>query len=215
MAAAQLTLLWAVCLLPGPLALPLPPDAANMSQLQRKQAQDYLEKFYSGDSKTKEISSLAAKLKEMQNFFGLPLTGKLNPHIMEIMQKPRCGVPDVLKYSLFPNKLKWLSKDITYRIVSYTSDLSRRTVDKIVEKAFSMWHEQIPLNFRRVRMGPADIIISFETKDHGDGSPFDGPGNAVAHAFGPGPGLGGDVHFDNDEYWTVSNEIGPERNNYG
>ncbi|KAM5245965.1 matrilysin [Ctenodactylus gundi] len=203
----HLALLWAaVCLLPGASALPLPQEAGDVTELQWKQAQDYLKQFYVRDSKI--ASSFKDKLEEMQKFFHLPITGKLNSRIIEIMRKPRCGIPDVAEYSLFQEKPKWNSKVVTYRIVSYTTDLPRITVDQIVEKALSMWSQEIPLHFKRVRLGIADIMIGFARGAHGDFNPFDGPGNVLAHAFPPGPGIGGDAHFDNDERWTRGNNLG-------
>ena len=38
--------------------------------------------------------------------------------------------------------------------------------------------------------------------DNGDGFPFHGPRGVFAHGFYPGPGVGGDLHFDADENWT-------------
>ncbi|XP_024430378.3 matrilysin [Desmodus rotundus] len=204
----QLAVLCAVCLLPCSLALPLPPEAGGVSEPQWEQAQNYLKRFYPYDSKTRDANSLEAKLKEMQKFFHLPITGILNSHIIKIMQKPRCGMPDVAEYSLFPNSRKWTSEVVTYRIVSYTRDLPQFKVNQLVAKAFEMWSREIPLHFKKIRWGIADIMIGFARGAHGDAYPFDGPGNTLAHAFLPGPGLGGDAHFDEDERWTDGSSLG-------
>ncbi|KAM9221759.1 matrilysin [Dugong dugon] len=203
-----LAVLGAVCLLHSSLALPLPREAGGMSEQQWKQAQNYLKRFYSRDTKARDDNSIKVKLKKMQKFFGLPVTGILSSHVTEIMQKPRCGVPDVLEYSLFPKSPKWTSKVVTYRVLSYTQDLPRATVDSLVAKALNMWSKEIPLSFKRVSWGTADIRIGFARGAHGDYNPFDGPGNILAHAFAPGPDLGGDAHFDEDESWTDGGKIG-------
>ncbi|XP_020851804.1 matrilysin [Phascolarctos cinereus] len=189
------------------LAFPLPREAGKMNDQQWGKAQEYLKNFYSYDPEAR-INNLEDKIKEMQKFFGLPQTGILNTNTMEIIQKPRCGVPDVGEYSFFPERPKWLSKVVTYRVVSYTEDMPRSTVDHLVEKALDMWSKASTLTFKKVRNGNADIIIGFARGVHGDFSPFDGPGGILAHAFAPGTGIGGDAHFDNDEQWSDGSKIG-------
>ncbi|KAF3847945.1 hypothetical protein F7725_020973 [Dissostichus mawsoni] len=88
------------------------------------------------------------------------------------------------------------------RITQYTPDLTQSHVDSTIAQAFQLYSDVIPLNFKQVYSGNADIMILF--KDHGDFYPFDGAGGVLAHANSPGWGQGGDTHFDDDETWTLS-----------
>ncbi|GMI78433.1 hypothetical protein like AT1G24140 [Hibiscus trionum] len=71
-----------------------------------------------------------------------------------------------------------------------------------VSRAFQTWAENTQFRFSRTEdYANADITISFESGDHGDGSPFDGPNGALAHAFPP---TNGRFHYDADEPWSVA-----------
>lgn len=58
---------------------------------------------------------IVEKLKEMQQFFGLKVTGQPNEETLEMMQRPRCGVPDHGDFTLTPGNPKWKQNDLTYR----------------------------------------------------------------------------------------------------
>ncbi|NXV77460.1 MMP13 Collagenase, partial [Atlantisia rogersi] len=190
------------------LTIPIPlEDSHEFTEKDLQFAERYLRTHYDlrpnpAGIMRKSANTVASKLREMQAFFGLKVTGKLDEETYELMQKPRCGVPDVGEYNFFPRKLKWSKTNLTYRIMNYTSDLRRAEVDRAFKKAFKVWSDVTPLNFTRIRSGIADIMISFGTKEHGDFYPFDGPSGLLAHAFPPGPDYGGDAHFDDDESWS-------------
>ncbi|KAF6333572.1 matrix metallopeptidase 10 [Rhinolophus ferrumequinum] len=170
--------------------------------------QHYLENYYNLEKDVKvfariqDSSPVVRKMQEMQKFLGLKVTGKLNSDTLEVMQKPRCGVPDVGHFNTFPGMPRWRKTHLTYRIVDYTLDLPRDDVDSAIEKAVKVWEKVTPLTISRIYEGEADIMITFAVRDHGDFYPFDGPGMVLAHAYPPGPGIHGDAHFDDDEQWT-------------
>lgn len=84
---------------------------------------------------------------------------------------------------------------------------STGTVRRVLHEALNVWAKNSKLTFREVREGDdADILISFVRRNHGDGHPFEGPGGVLAHAFYPGPGIGGDAHFDDEETWLIDKE---------
>ncbi len=83
--------------------------------------QHYLNKFYGCPEDRCNLMVLKDTLKKMQKFFALRETGEIDQKTVEIMKKPRCGVPDVANYNFFHRKPKWGQKDVTYRCV-FTSD---------------------------------------------------------------------------------------------
>ncbi|XP_046926382.1 stromelysin-1-like [Lynx rufus] len=176
---------------------------SNMDLLQQ-----YLENYYDLAKDVKQFvrrrdsGPVVKKIREMQKFLGLEVTGKLDPDTLAMIRKPRCGVPDVGQFTTFPGLPKWRKTHLTYRIVNYTLDLPREAVDSAFEKALKAWEEVTPLTFSKIYEGEADIMIFFAVREHGDFIPFDGPGNILGHAYAPGPGINGDAHFDDDEQWT-------------
>ncbi|XP_028746815.1 stromelysin-2 [Peromyscus leucopus] len=194
--------------LPISSAYPLP-GAVSKDHPSMEFAQQYLEKYYNFEKNVEQVfrrkdsSPVVKKIQEMQKFLGLEMTGKLDSSTMDVMLKPRCGVPDVGGFTTFPGSPKWRKNHLTYRIVDYTPDLPKESVDSAIEKALKVWEEVTPLTFSRLSEGEADIMISFAVGEHGDFYPFDGPGQSLAHAYPPGPGFYGDAHFDDDEKWTL------------
>ncbi|XP_033833677.2 collagenase 3 [Periophthalmus magnuspinnatus] len=141
------------------------------------------------------------KIKEMQKFFGLPPSGELNRDTLAVMKKPRCGLSDV---EPFGETVRWTKSKISYRIVGKKLPIPSSQVRKVFREAWKVWSSVTPMHFQKRRRREADIVISFYKGDHEDGSPFDGKQGILAHAFLPGSGIGGDVHFDADEDWTTN-----------
>lgn len=167
---------------------------------------------------------LSSAIKDMQHFYGLEVTGRMEAATMRAMKLPRCGVPDRFEEASEGNVRrkrfaltghKWDKDKINYSIQNHSPKVSREQSYEAIQSAFRVWKKVVPLDFEEISYsdiknsseGP-DIILLFATGYHGDMSLFDGEGGSLAHAFFPGPGMGGDIHFDMDEPWTLNQQEG-------
>ncbi|XP_034032826.1 matrix metalloproteinase-15-like [Thalassophryne amazonica] len=168
---------------------------------------------------------LSKAISDMQRFYGLEVTGQMDAATVAAMRRPRCGLPDKIaeegdsgvrkkRYTLTGQQ--WDKDHITYSIINQhipTTLGEERTYDAL-RKAFDVWRQATPLTFEEKpaentnssHTEPVDILLLFASGFHGDMSLFDGEGGSLAHAFYPGPGIGGDTHFDSDEPWTLDNQ---------
>ncbi len=102
----------------------------------------------------------------------------------------------------------WGRSNITFSFQNGTADIANNDERIAVRQAFQIWADYANLTFTEVSSN-GDIVISWATGDHGDGNPFAGVNGVLAHAFFPPPNGGsiaGDVHFDDDETWTLAEQ---------
>uniref|UniRef100_M3ZVV8 Matrix metallopeptidase 16 n=1 Tax=Xiphophorus maculatus TaxID=8083 RepID=M3ZVV8_XIPMA len=179
----------------------------------------YLPHTEPGMSVLRSAKTMQSAIAAMQRIYGLNVTGTLDETTKEWMQRPRCGVPDKIKSATRSRRRryaltgqKWQRTHITYSIKNITPKVGARETHDAIRRAFDVWQGVTPLRFEAVPYSAletgrrdVDITIIFASGFHGDSSPFDGEGGFLAHAYFPGPGIGGDTHFDSDEPWTLGN----------
>lgn len=153
---------------------------------------------------------LELAIKAYQTYFKLTVNGILDANTVAKLSQPRCGVPDhfakktqikipvtASHYTFFDGKPTWppTKRLLTY---SFPPDI-RPDVNESILDASNMWANVSPFKFSFIPdYDKADVKISFQYLDHGDGYPFDGEGGIVAHAFSPPDGR---LHFDEDDRW--------------
>ncbi|XP_038891009.1 metalloendoproteinase 2-MMP-like [Benincasa hispida] len=169
---------------------------------------------------------LESAIKTYQINYNLKATGTLDNTTLAQILKSRCGVADIINgktrmksgtkvvnqhrkisgpfhevshFAFFEGSLKWpdSKSHLTYGFLPKTPS---KAVDP-VSRAFRTWAANTHFSFSQESdYESADIKISFERGDHGDGSPFDSVGGVLAHAFAPTDGR---LHFDAVEHWAI------------
>lgn len=87
-----------------------------------------------------------------------------------------------------------------------------------LRNAFDIWREAcIGVDFQHT-YDPvnADLTVKFSKGHHQCVFPHDGPGMSMGHAFYPyaNKGLAGDIHFDDDEIFTLKSTNGDSGINF-
>jgi len=195
------------------------PEVDALHYLQRY---GYMNQSLNSNSNLIAEDSFHEAVVTFQRFAGIPETGTIDQQTMRYMQMPRCGNKDLGKGAESGRKRrrkrrkrryalqgsKWRRQELTYRISQYPTRFlaKKHEVDQQIERAFRLWSQVAPIDFVVKKEGRVHIDIRFASGEHGDGDPFDGPGNTLAHAYFPQ--YGGDAHFDDLEYWTVDSYAG-------
>jgi hypothetical protein len=156
-----------------------------------------------------ERQKMVKAIKRFQAFSALPATGRVNKLTLQETEKPRCGFPDLtlgefVRFSIAPPR--WQTTNITYGFRNFTPQLPAPVIRNAVSAAFNVWKQAFPpFIFREISIDDNPlIVILFITGAHGDGFDFRGADGDLAHAFLPNsPLLPGDIHFDNEESWSV------------
>jgi hypothetical protein len=118
----------------------------------------------------------------------------------------------IINSSNFVTRGSWGRSNITFSFANGTNDIANDDERIAIRQAFQIWADYGSLNFTEVTSN-ADIEISWQVGVHGDGTPLDGTNGVLAHAFFPPPNgsgtIAGDIHFDDDETWTLADRPTP------
>lgn len=99
---------------------------------------------------------------------------------------------------------RWDRLDLTWCFRNAPTTLDPAATRAAWLAAIALWTDETYLDFtERPDCANVDIEVLWDTGEHGDGFPFDGPNATLAHAFYPPPNINaGDVHFCDAEIWT-------------
>lgn len=153
-----------------------------------------------------------AALVRLQEFFGLKPTGTVTKETLELMNEPRCGLPDVPVSAavgeLAEVGVKWPTTNLRWGLGALTSDITAAQVRSSMQIGLGLWSAVTPLTFTEASFASnPEIRIYFGGTNHPP-CPATFGATTLAHAFYPPPNngdLAGDAHFNDGYTWSVSN----------
>ena len=157
-------------------------------------------------------------IQEFQSIMCVAPTGTLDLATADALERPRCGLSDAHFFDGRSPGANYVLRGCSYPKVSFTHRFANSTPDifgdaerTAIQTAFQTWADALcDVSFVEAS-GVTDFVSGWFTGDHGDGAPFDGPGNVLAHAFYPPPcggSFAGHMHFDEGENWSLTGSGG-------
>lgn len=98
-------------------------------------------------------------IRRYQRFYGLKVDGIVGPITKDLLEKPRCGVPDIpvnlagtTQFAPFVLRgCKYNVNQLTYAFLNSTADLPGGREREIVRQAFDTWANVANLSFTEVQ----------------------------------------------------------------
>ncbi|EGT35648.1 CBN-ZMP-1 protein [Caenorhabditis brenneri] len=174
---------------------------------------DFLQKYGYLPRGSNQLSStsLSEALKQMQKMAGLEETGELDERTKRMMEKPRCGHPDVPEENrqasrgkrYAPPQFKWQDKVITYgcKSVGTSTRISLDDLRRTMHQAASQWSDLADVEIVETSMKNPMIQVSAGRSTHYPCTvQFDT--QTLAHAFFP---PNGQIHINDNVRFEMTN----------
>ena len=158
-------------------------------------------------------------VKAFQSIMRLAPSGVLDPDTADALERRRCGLSDAHLVDGGSSSVSYVLRGCSYLKVSFSHSFANATADissdnerAAIQAAFETWADALcGMSFVETASSASDFVSGWFTGAHGDGAPFDGPGNVIAHAFYPPPcggSFAGHMHFDEAENWSLTGSGG-------
>jgi hypothetical protein len=157
------------------------------------------------------LGDIVEAVKQFQGMFGQRRDGKFTHATVRAMQKPRCGMPDVLREHLSQHArvrnwargmlAAWKKRGLRYGIVAYVGGIDKSVQKGIIQAAYDDWCRVANIGVVETSNNEADIVIG---TGQGQKDNFDGPSGVLAWAYLPdGNDQQLQMRFDLDETWVT------------